>query len=93
MQVREDLQLPAFMNQTNFVNCGVKQMPNAQLCNYLYASVQFCDFNPISILSYSLACPLECTHTQQLFPVLPFLDLLLDLPFILLFILCTFSFP
>lgn len=43
-QVRDDLQLPAFMNQTNFVNCGVKQMPKAQLCNYLYAYIQFCDF-------------------------------------------------
>lgn len=82
MKVRADLQLLACVNQANVVNCGggPKAKSPTVLTQFLYAYFQCCYFSTISILSYSLAFPLEWTQGQQLFlPQLP-LDLLWLLP-------------
>ena len=65
MKVRADLQLPAFVNQTNVVNCGCGTNAKSPTVSHtFFMPVSSVVFSTISILSYSLAFPLECTHSN-----------------------------
>lgn len=71
LQVRADLQLPAFVNQTNVINCGngtFAKSPTVQhsFFMHIFRFVILTQF-PFS----SLAFPLECPHTWQLFLAFP----------------------